>query len=473
MKDYGKIPPDDLHLYNARDVVATRRVREWLEPQTSRYDATWNGIGRSAQHALGMVERWGALLSEDNVRTYDRWLTGRIEGLDQKMAGMGVPKDFNPNSPLQLQKLLFGDLGIKPNPRRITPKGKPQLNADALEEMKDKHPIIPLLLEYKGYRTQKSTFGLGLLKHIGYDGRVHTEYSIVRSGRLGSSAPNLQNQPSPGIKPGETGWEEKRGEDQGVWAKGCWVAPEGYSLVQVDFGQAELRIAAMLAGDEVMAAAFEAEHDFHKMTASASFNVRPEDVTSEQRRISKSTNFALTFGMDEYGLAGTTGLPIQKCKDILNNLFGKYKKFKAWQDREIATAERTGESFVRWNPCKGIDWVHRRNIYQIGEKGIDKTAEKTRKHAKNIALNGPIQTIANYFSLASLVETVRVIEDEDWPAKLVLTVHDSMVAEVRDDRAEEFGRRMQQIMTSFPSGCVKLKADLEIGKNWGELYKVK
>lgn len=472
-KDYGKIEPDVLHRYNARDVVVTRRVREWLQPQMARFAGTWQGLARPAQHALGHVERWGALLSADNVRTYDRWLHERLERTDASLRALpGLPPEFNPASPLQVSKHLFQTMGMMPDPKWKNASGY-SVGKEVLEALKDEHPIIPILQAHSNYRTQIKNYGNKMVAHIGYDGRVHSSYRIVRSGRLGSAAPNLQNICAPGVKPGDKGYAELQAEDEGIWARGCWVASPGHLLVNLDYAQAELRVAAMLSEDEVMGAAFETGYDFHRMTASAAFGVAPQDVTAEQRTAAKGINFALTFGMDEFGLAATAGLTVVKAKELLDALLSKYVKFAAWRKLQIATAERTGESFVRWAPPgSGIEWTHRRNIWQIGEKGLDKRGKGEKKHAINVALNNPIQNMANCFSLASLTEVVRWILDEDIPARLVITVHDSLVLEAREDIAEEVGHQVAKIMTQWPSGCVKLKADLEIGPDWGHLTKV-
>lgn len=472
-KDFARLEPDTLHLYNARDVVVTQHVRKWLEPQMERYRSTWEQLLRPAQTALVQVERWGALLSQDNVRAYDLWLSQRLEKIEAGIR-QHTPPEFNPASTKQVQDLLFKQLGVKPDPKRKTGTGAWSTDKAALEAYKSQHDVIPLLQEHSNYRKQKASFGLGVLEHVGFDGRVHPSYRVVRSGRLSCRAPNLQQVTSPGIKPGEPGYEEKRGEDEGVWARDCYVAPDGYVLTQLDYAQMELRVAAMLAGDEVMAAAFEAGHDFHRMTASAAYNIRPEDVNAEQRRVSKVINFAIIFGMDEYGIANSTGIPKAKAKELLQSLLGKYKKFDAWRRQQMAQTVASGESFVRWNPPGGnVDWAHRRDNRGAGETGTDRDSEGVRKHAANVALNGPIQTIANCFSLASLSETVRWILDEDVPAKVVITVHDSILLEAREDVAEEVAARVSRIMCSWPSGVVKLKADAELGVAWGSMSKIK
>lgn len=472
-KDYGRIEPDKLHQYNARDVVVTHHVRKWLQPQITRFSGTWEGLARPAQNALGHVERWGALLSADNVRTYDRWLQERLQRTDALLRAVpGVPEGFNPASPMQVSKHLFQTVGLMPDPSWKNTQGY-SVGAETLTALKDQHPLVPLLIEHVNYHTQLKNYGNKMLAHIGHDGRVHSSYRIVRSGRLGSSEPNLQNICAPGVKPGDKGYEELKDQDEGIWARGCWVASPGHLLVNLDYAQAELRVAAMLSGDETMAAAFEAGHDFHKMTGSAAFGVPPEEVTAEMRKVSKGINFALTFGMDEFGLAATAGITVAKAKELMSSLLSKYVKFAAWQKQQIATAERTGESFVRWAPeGSPLEWVHRRNIWKIGEKNSDKMGKKDRKHAVNVALNNPIQNMANCFSLASLTEVVRWILDEDVPARLVITVHDSLVLEAREDVAEEVGHKVAAIMTQWPSGCVNLKADLEIGPDWGHLTKV-
>lgn len=471
--NFGKVEPDILHQYAARDVSVNLLVHRWQKPRVAKYLPTWEGLLRPTLWALGHVERWGATLSSDNVKAYDRWLVEHLTTIEAKIrAHEKVPDGINLGASAQVSKLLFEIIGLRPNPKWKNSQGY-SVDKETLKALEGKHPLIPLLQAANNYRTQRKNYGLKMIEEIGYDGKVHTTYKIVRSGRLSSSDPNMQNISSPGVKPGEKDYDLLSPDDEGIWARGCWVAPPGHVLVNLDYAQQELRIAAMLSGDEDMAAAFEAGHDFHTMTAAEAFEISPGDVNAEQRRVAKVINFALVFGMDEFGIAKGANITVARASSLLDSLLGKYKKLAAWRRGEVSKAERLGESVGLWAPSPHINWVCRRNIWQIGELGDGKDADGHRKHAKNQALNHPIQNVANCFSMASLHAAVQWIKDENIPARLTITVHDSLVLEVPESMALDVARQVQAIMVSWPSGIVKLKADIEVGPDWGTLRKVK
>lgn len=312
-KDFRKIPPNRLRWYAGLDADVTLRVREeqraTFHPDFVR---TWRSVMGPADWALGCMERWGALVSEANVRAYDAELEERAEDLRGRLAARGIREDFNPRSGDQLGDLIFGQLGLKQKGRaKKTATGKqslaaeviqgmvtdrwgvpfslstglPDMDAEALAQKRaadDGLDVVLSVIELKDALNQRSKYGLGYLKHIGHDGRVHTTFKVARTLRLRSKDPNLQNLTSPDD-------ELPPDQDPGVRARGIFVPPPEWVIISADYSQAELRWGAELSGDEVMAAAFEQAVDFHTVTAQKIFSVADvKDVSKGQRRIAKN-----------------------------------------------------------------------------------------------------------------------------------------------------------------------------------------
>lgn len=291
-KDFRRIPHDQLRWYNGLDVAATLLLYRDQQRRAGVFEEVWRRLHGPAFHALGIVERWGALLSEKNVRAYDAFLQTRVAKVREGLkAHPIVPEDLNVKSPQQLHALIGGKLKLK-SPMK-TDTGAPSYGGEALEEMQKtqaeagNHATAELLghlREYLAARSMLASYGVGQLKHVGFDGRVHTTYKLSRSARLRSARPNLQNLKSPDDDP-----DLAEEDDDGKWARGCWVCPEGTSWVNLDYSQNELRVAALVSGDEAMIADFNSGIDFHRRTAQRVF--AKAEVTKLERRVAKVINF--------------------------------------------------------------------------------------------------------------------------------------------------------------------------------------
>lgn len=458
---FAKMPPDDLHAYNGRDGAATILVHRWQERNKSRTKVTWERLIGPAFDALAIVERNGMLVSGDNVRAYDALLAAREAKASVELyAHPMVPPGFNPGSPVQVADLLYKKLRLPVLGK--TKIGAPSTAKDVLALLVGEHPIVSVLLELSIVRKQRNTYGLAMLDHVSpIDGRIHTTFKLVRTLRLSSSEPNMQNVTTP----------EQDG-DEGSWARGCFIAPPGHKLVNFDYGQMELRVAAMLSGDTVMAKAFEQGHDYHTVTAALIFNCPPEAVTKEQRRIAKSINFGLIYGQSAYGLSKALDISQQKAQGYIDALFSRLTRLNTWRSTQIAQAKVHGVLVTKWDPPGGnLGWMLRRSVAGIGAVGSSKEAERLRKHNENIALNSPIQGVANLFSLASLAELVRWTQDEQPRIKVIMTVHDSIVLECPDELIDLAVDEAKTTMLKWPSGVVKFHVDVEIGQDWGHMVK--
>jgi len=469
-KDFRRIPPNRLHWYCGLDTAATLALYKHQRSNPGRFENTWRRLHGPALHALGTVERWGAILSRENVMAYDTFLNGRIERVRADLTQFPeVPTELNVKSPKQMQELFFTKLKLKPTMR--TDSGAPSCSGEALEQLQKENPnvgCIPLIREWLEARSMIAMYGEGILKHIGYDERVHTKYRIVRTGRLSSRDPNLQNLKSPDDDP-----DLAEEDDNGKWARGCWVCPEGWVWVNLDYSQVELRVAAMMSGDKNMIEAFASGKDFHQERAAQIFAKPAEKVTKLERRIAKVINFMIPYGASEFAVAGNLGITPEKAKEYIDAYMESAPGLDAWLRGEVRRGHETGAS---WSVYEPEGWTHKRDVFDIGEpvtKG-DKLARERVGHAERVCKNNPIQNIANCFSLASLSRVVPWIEDSGIPAQLVMTVHDNLALYARADVWEEVAHEVKAIMQDFETGPVELKVDVELGrKDLGHLEKVK
>ena len=479
---YGKLDPDQLHAYNGRDVVVTHLARKHLL-KPGRFDPfkpVWNRLVKPSILALAQVERWGALLSRPAVLEFDSWLSTRYTGLETQLRALpDTPHLFNPHSNLQVAAHLFTTLKLKST---LLTKGgkdgkgvkKPSTAKKALVAIKDKHPAVPLILEMQTVAKQRGTYGLSMLEHIGVDGRVHTTFGIVKSGRLSSKEPNLQNITGKG--------------EEGKRARSCWVAPPGHMLVSLDYSQIELRVLADLSNDEAMIAAFERGGDFHNETASIlaklQKNMTRDDYLAalgngtdgekwaiDLRKGAKITNFSLVFGKGDKGLAEDLTRELGRvvtateARDTRMAVLSAFPAMAAYQNRLIAQATVEAETWTDWNGCR-----RRRSLWRIAEpEGSDEAPEKD---PRNVAKNHPIQGTASEYTLASLIEIVQRQQDGDMPGRLVFTVHDESISEVPEGDVERYAREARTIMLGWKTKRVPLKVDCEFGPDWGHLRKL-
>jgi DNA polymerase I len=478
-KDFSRIPPNKLHWYNGCDVSATLRLYHQQRGRMGPFLGTFRDLIQPAFWALGHVERWGALPSERNLRLYDQHLQTRIQKARDDLSRFPqVPADLNPKSPKQMQALLFGTLGMKAV--RKTKAKAPSADADSLEELHALYPqhgdLIQGIKDLSSATNMRSMYGVEYLKHVGFDGRVHTTYRIVRTQRLASKQPNLQNLKSP---------DDGDEEDDGKWARSVYVCPDGYVIVSLDYGQLELRVPAILSGDDVMIDAFLAGKDFHRVSAAGVFKKPEEDVTKLERRIGKVLNFKNLFGGGAYALAKdlTFQATVQARKDgkpipppvtekaaqgYIDGWWRTFPKLSAWAEEQMARGKAQGESWARY-----MNWCMRRQATEIGIVGDSPAANRVRKHWEHVLLNNPIQTIANCFALEALYRCVADILDNDLPAQLAMTIHDALVFYLREDCWQDLARRFRHHMTNFDTGRLPLKVDCEMSRSdFGHMDKV-
>lgn len=388
---------------------------------------------------IARMEQAGFLADRRALEEYGTQLSKGIDGLQREIFAL-AGEEFNINSPKQLGEILFE--------KRMLPSGRKtktgwSTNADVLEKLRDKDPIINKILEYRQLAKLKSTYADGLMKVIGQDGRIHSNFqmTVTATGRLSSTEPNLQNIP---VR-----------TELGAKLRDMFVAPEGKLLVDADYSQIELRLLAHISGDETMIAAFRAGEDIHTVTASQVFGIPLAEVTKNQRSSAKAVNFGIVYGISAFSLAQDIGVFQSEAKAYIDTYLQKYNGVRDYMHNIVEKAKSEGYVTTLFGRKRPLPELKSSNF-------------NMRSFGERIALNTPIQgTAADVIKLA-MVNVDRRMEKEGLAARLILQVHDELIAECPEAEVETVRRILQEEMENAVSYTVPLEVDVNIGKSWGE-----
>jgi DNA polymerase-1 len=383
------------------------------------------------------MEKLGIDIDKKQLIAFGEMLARRIEECE-KLIYSYSEGPFNINSTKQLGELLFDKLGLPPVKKTKTGYST---NADVLEKLKEKHPIIPAIMDYRMMTKLKSTYADGLLKQIGEDGRIHTTFQnlVTATGRLSSTEPNLQNIP---VR-----------TDLGAEIRKMFIPKSGHVLVDADYSQIELRVLAHIAQDENMCRAFREGLDIHTVTASQVFGVDPEDVTSLQRRHAKAVNFGIVYGISEFSLSDDIGVSRWEARDYIDSYLANYRGVKEYMKTVVDNARNCGYTETLFG--------RRRYIPELKHSNYN-----VRQGAERMTLNTPIQgTAADLIKLA-MIRVDAALREKFPEAKLLLQVHDELIVECPEEIAEAVARLVSRQMESVAQLDVPLTAEAKIGKSW-------
>ena len=386
---------------------------------------------------LYRMEKEGIAVDRPTLDAFGKMLARRIDDCEKLIYSYsGEP--FNINSPKQLGVLLFEKLEL---PHGKKTKTGYSTNVEVLEKLKDKHPIIPAIMDYRMLTKLKSTYADGLMKVVGSDGRVRTTFQnlVTATGRLSSTEPNLQNIP---VR-----------TDLGAEIRKMFVPKEGCVLVDADYSQIELRVLAHIADDTVMQEAFRSGLDVHTVTASQVFHVPFEEVTPLQRRNAKAVNFGIVYGISEFSLAEDLGVGRYEAKDYIESYLDHYRGVRRYMKQVVIDARDCGYTQTVYG--------RRRSIPELKSSNFN-----VRSGAERIALNTPIQgTAADLIKLAMI--RVDAALRENYPeAKLILQVHDELIVECPETLAAEVAQLVSREMEQVAALNVPLTAEAKWGKSW-------
>lgn len=386
---------------------------------------------------LYRMEREGVAVDRSALQDFGKMLSVKIAE-EEKQIYSYAEGAFNINSPKQLGEVLFEKLNLPPVKKTKTGYST---NAEVLEKLASKHPIIPLILDYRMLTKLKSTYADGLLKVIGADGRIHTTFQnmVTATGRLSSTDPNLQNIP---VRT-ELGSEIRK----------MFVPRKGWVFVDADYSQIELRVLAHIAQDPLMQEAFRSGADIHTATASQVFGTAPEDVTPLQRRHAKAVNFGIVYGISEFSLAEDIGVSRWEAKAYIDSYLSRYAGVKKYMTDIVDTARKQGY----------VSTIYGRRRY-IPE--IKSSNYNIRQGAERIALNTPIQgTAADLIKLA-MVRVDDALARSGLKAKLILQVHDELIVECPPEEVPQVQTILRDEMEHVADLEVPLTAEGNVGKTW-------
>ena len=388
---------------------------------------------------LYKMECRGISIDRSQLEQFGEMLSQRIAACEELIYSYSEEK-FNINSTKQLGELLFDKLGLPPVKKTKTGYST---NADVLEKLKNKHPIIPAIMDYRMLTKLKSTYADGLLKVICEDGRIRTTFQnlVTATGRLSSTEPNLQNIP---VR-----------TDLGAEIRKMFVPKEGYVLVDADYSQIELRVLAHIAEDSVMRKAFCDGTDIHTATAAQVFGVEVENVTSLQRRHAKAVNFGIVYGISEFSLAEDIGVSRYEAKEYIDNYLNNYLGVRNYMKQVVENAREIGYTETLYG--------RRRYIPELKASNFN-----IRSGAERIALNTPIQgTAADIIKLA-MIRVENALQDAYPEAKLLLQVHDELIVECPEAIAPQVAELVSREMENVAALAVPLTAEAKFGKSWYE-----
>jgi DNA polymerase I-like protein with 3'-5' exonuclease and polymerase domains/uracil-DNA glycosylase len=443
--------------YCARDALATSLLAEHLAPQIAAnpgFTAVWRDVLKPVVEMVVDLERVGVPMSRDAIEAHGSYLAMRNTEVVAKMRAW-VPEGFNPSSPDQVAKLLFDTFQIPP-PKRT---GR-STAAAAIEPLADKHPFIPVLLEWRDVDRNRTHYAngrdgkSGMLAHIAPDGRVHADVFIdgAESGRFSIKKPALQTIPRP-----ET--------FEAALARNQLQALPGWTLVEYDYSQLEIRCMAMLSQDPDMMAICNSGQDFHRAAAALVYTKAFEDVTDTERSAVKSVVFGIAYGMGADGLARKLGVTVARATDIMAAVLGKFTRLRALIDDTVREVRTTGMAWGTWNGARG----RVRPMWDIADP-----EEWRRGHAERAAFNMLVQNTGSEYALRSNAAVHQwAMVDDNLPVEPILPVHDSLLLHVRNDYVGEVHATVPRIMTQWPSFGVKLVVDAKEGTQWGSLAKIK
>ncbi|MGI5836117.1 MAG: DNA polymerase I [Chloroflexota bacterium] len=442
-----QLPIQRVANYSCSDADMTLRLKENLEPELKATDlqSLFERIEMPLVPVLASMEKTGVALDVDYLKELSRELYQRICELEVNIHE-AAGHSFNVASTQQLATVLFQELKLPPI--RKTKTGY-STDADVLDELRGTHPIIEMILEYRQMVKLKSTYvdALPLLVNP-RTRRVHTSFNqtIASTGRLSSSDPNLQNIPI-------------RTEMGRRVRKAFVAADESWMLLSADYSQIELRVLAHMSGDSTLVDAFLRGDDIHAATAAQVYGIPISDVTSTERRIAKTVNFGVLYGMSDYGLSRDTGLSRKEASLFIENYFNRYGAVKEF----FETIKRDAENNGYVSTLLG----RRRYIPEIRAKH-----RQLRQAAERMAVNMPIQGTAADIIKIAMINLDRYLADKGLRSRMILQVHDELLFECPREELEPLAYEVKRIMESAMVMRVPLVVELKRGSNWDEMGRM-
>lgn len=431
--DYAAEDADfTLRLYN---IFKNRLVKEHKAFIYEHFD-------RGLIQTLKIMEDNGILVDAAALKALSREFEQNLKQLEQEIYQL-AGEEFNLGSPKQIGVILFEKNAIK---GKKTAGGSWQTGADVLEKLADEGiELAQKILDWRGFSKLKSTYTDSLLELLDKNSRVHTTFSqtVVNTGRLASSNPNLQNIPIRSV--------------EGKKIRSCFIAPKGYKIISSDYSQVELRLMASVADVKALKEAFAHGADIHAATASKVFKLPLDEITPDLRRHAKAINFGIIYGISQYGLAKQIGVSNDEAKAYIDAYFREMPEIKTYMSETIAFAHEHGY----------VETPFGRKCFI---PGINDTNKRIVANAERAAINAPIQGGAADIIKLAMIKVQKALQESGLKTKMLLQVHDELVFEAPDEEVEQASALIKQIMESAADTTVPLIAEVGVGNNWTEAH---
>ncbi|MFA6278752.1 MAG: DNA polymerase [Candidatus Paceibacterota bacterium] len=440
---------DILAFTKERTFDAAYAVLEKQLAELGRVRDVYEKIEKPLIPVVDQMEIRGILVDPKVLSDLDKKYSAELSEIEKRIY-KDAGREFNINSPKQLGEVLFDELKIIPERQKKTAGGQRSTRESELEKMREMHPIISDILEYRELKKLLSTYIKNLPPMLDAENRLHAEFiqTGAVTGRMASQNPNLQNIPLR--------------SERGQAIRHAFVATNGFTLVSIDYSQIELRLAAILSGDEKLCEIFRTGRDVHTEVAARVFRVAPEKVYAEMRRRAKVINFGILYGMGVNALRAQLGSTTAEAHQYLEDYFTTFKTLAEYLESTKGFARKHGYTETLFG---------RRRQFQEMKSSLP----YVRAQAERMAINAPIQgTSADMIKLA-MVEVHKMLEKNSWTedAHLLLSVHDELVYEIHDSQKDEIGAQIKKIMESMLSiketNGVPIVATMKSGPNWGSL----
>lgn len=436
---YFSFEDEKVQKWMAYQAIVPYKIKSVLREKLKKtgMESLYDEMELPCLYALYEMEKNGIRVDGEALHQYGKKLRTRIEELTAEIHAM-AGEEFNINSPKKLGEILFEKLGLKNGKKTKTGYST---SAEVLEKLKNTHPIIPKILEYRQLTKLNSTYAEGLAGYIRADGRIHGKFhqTVTVTGRISSADPNLQNIPTR--------------MPLGREIRKVFIPEEGSVFVDADYSQIELRVLAHMSGDAALIAAYQADEDIHAITASQVFDVPLDQVDSTLRRKAKAVNFGIVYGISSFGLGQDLDISRKEAEGYIEKYFATYGKVKEFLDRTVEDAKKNGYTVTMFG--------RRRPIPELASSNF-----MTRSFGERAAMNAPVQGTAADIIKIAMVRVNRRLKKEHLQSKLVLQIHDELIIETKKEEVEIVQKILVQEMMHAADLTVPLLVDANVGDSW-------
>lgn len=394
---------------------------------------------------LARMEQAGIRVDKQKLKELSEDMLKEITVLEDRITE-SLGEKINLNSSKQLSEILFGKLGLPGGKKKKD--GSYSTAADELEKLTGLHPAISLIQEYREISKLRSTFVEGLKKNIAQDGRIHTTFrqTLTSTGRLSSADPNLQNIPTK--------------SDRADEVRRIFIPETGCLLLDADYSQIELRLLAVMSGDEQLQKAFSEHRDIHRSTAARLFGKAPELITDKERRVAKTVNFSIVYGISDFGLSRDLQVTVPEARQYIRSYDSLYPQVHPWMKTQVDAAKKDGYVTTMLGRRRVISELKSAN-YQV------------RQFGERAAMNAPVQGSAADLIKLAMVKTDAALRQAGLRSRLILQVHDELLLECPADEVAQAAKILKDCMENAMKLEVPLEVSLDQGENWHDMTPVR